>query len=270
MTDARSFQLGVYVLGTTEGEAEGRVHQLGVNVLCLQPAQEVSASQVGINVLGAAETSNTFHDLIAHQIGIYVLALPHGDRRELRAWTFKQDDHEFYGINLGTESTVVWDKLTMQWCQWRSPGYLYWRVVDVVDWEGYNLGGDTESGILWNIDPTGRLDDGTTPIESKITGYLTHRMRAEVPCFMAELALSEGQPPTGFDDGSVGITLRTSTDDGQNFIDHGTVTGEGIGEDITVRWYSLGLMEEPGMIFEITDTGYARRIDGLNIEVNEQ
>lgn len=186
-----------------------------------------------------------------------------------QAWTFKQDDHEFYGVQLGEEGTLLWDKPTQQWCQWKSPGFAYWRVIDVVDWEGYNLGGDTESGILWEIDPTGRLDYGDTPIETKITGYLTYRMRTEVPCFMAQLALSVGEPPSGFADGSVGITLRTSVNDGITYTDHGEIAGGGVGEKTPFRWYGLGLMKSPGIMFEITDTGYARRIDSLNIELRE-
>lgn len=247
MTDARALQVGVYALGD-------------------QQAAQARATQAGLQVTAAAETSNTFHDVLAHQVGIYVLCRPNADRRELRAWTFKQDDHEFYGVQLGSAGTIVWDKLTSRWCTWKSPGYTYWRAEDVVDWEGYNLAGDTESGKIWEIDPEGRLDEGTTPITSKIVGYLTHRMRTNVSCYMAELAVSEGEPPTGIAEGAVGITLRTSTDDGSTFVSHGEIAGEGLNEDITVRWYGLGLMEEPGMYFEITDTGYARRVDGLNIE----
>lgn len=183
------------------------------------------------------------------------------------AWTFKQDDHEFYGIQLGEGGTLLWDKLTGQWCQWKSPTYAYWRVVDAVDWEGYNLAGDTESGKIFKIDPTGRLDYNNTPIVSKVVGYLTHRMRTHVPCYTAQLALKTGEPPAGFTTGNVGITLRTSTDNGQSFVDHGQVAGGGLLEKIVVRWYGLGLMKAPGMLFEITDSGYTRRIDGLGIEV---
>lgn len=251
------------------GVFEPHVSQLGTYALATAPTEELQAVQLPIIAVSAAETSSGNFQMFAHQLGAYALVRDNGDRRELRAWTFKQDDHEFYGIQLGSEGTLVWDKLTNMWCQWKSPGYAYWRAEDVVDWEGYNLAGDTETGKIWRIDPTGRLDYGTTPIISKIVGYITHRMRTIVSCFMAELAVSEGEPPTGFDDGSVGITLRTSTDNGQTFTSHGEVTGEGIGEDITVRWYGLGTMTAPGMLFEITDSGYARRVDGLDIETTE-
>lgn len=184
------------------------------------------------------------------------------------AFTFKQDDHEFYGLQLGNE-TILWDALTSQWCQWTSPTFNYWRVSDTVDWEGYNLAGDTESGVIWKLDPTNRLDYGDTPIVSIVTGYLTQRMRTNIQCYMAQLALSAGDPPPGFSDGQVGITLETSTDNGQNYINHGEVAGGGINEKIAVRWYGLGLMRSPGTLFRLTDTGYARRIDGLNIETNE-
>lgn len=186
------------------------------------------------------------------------------------AWTFKQDDHEFYGIQLGTLGTLVWDKLSIQWCQWKSPTFNHWRVADVVDWEGFNLGGDTESGIIWEIDPVGRLDYDNTPIESKVTGYLTYRMRTQVPCYTAQLALATGEPPSGFSSGNVGITLRTSVDDGQSFVDHGQIAGGGVGQKIPFRWYGVGLMRAPGMLFELTDTGYSRRIDGLNIELKDE
>lgn len=252
------------------GVFEPHASQIGAYAIATYPADEGRATQLPIIAMAAAETSNGLFNLYAHQLGAYALVREHGDRRELRAWTFKQDDHEFYGIQLGSgDTTLVWDKLTNQWCTWKSPEEVYWRAADVVDWEGYNVACDTESGKIWVIDPTGRLDYETTPITSIVVGYLTHRLRQSVPCYMAELALSEGQPPSGFDDGTVGIALRTSTDDGLNFVSHGEVTGEGIGEDITVRWYGLGLMKSPGMLFEITDTGYARRIDGLDIEITE-
>lgn len=191
------------------------------------------------------------------------------DSRKLRAWTFTQDDHDFYVLQLGGDITLIYDKLTGMWAQWRSPGYTYWRGSDGVQWEGWNLTCDTESGILWEIDAEGRLDDGVTPIVSVMYGGFTKRFRVEDLCFMAELALSEGQPPSGIEEGSTGITLRTSDDGGLTWVSHGEIPGEAASEDITVRWYGLGRMNHPNKLFEITDTGYARRVDGLDVEVSK-
>lgn len=244
-----------------------KASQLGVYAMGQQPADEVYDYQSGSYILGAAETSNTFHDVTAYQLGAYALVKGLVDRRDLRAWTFTQDDHDFYVLQLGDESTLVYDKYTQQWAKWVSPDFVYWRGQDGCDWEGYNVCCDTESGIIWQIDPEGRLDYETDPIRSQVTGQLTERFRKHVNCYMAELAISEAQPPASIDASTIGITLRTFDSNGLNSVTHGEVVGEDIGEDITVRWYGLGLMQAPGRVFEITDTGYARRVDGLNLEV---
>ena len=252
-----------YLFGADAGIDDPRVTQAVVYAVAGNSAEEARVSQAVPLVTGAAETSNGTYDVYVKQAVAYALVrgLP---RRTMRAWTFTQDDHDFYGINLGEAETIVFDKLTAQWCQWKSPSYAYWRVADCVAWEGYNLGCDPLSGKIWKIDPTGRLDYGTTPIESQVSGMLTERFRKHVPIYMAEVALSEGEPPTGVDAGDVGIQLRTW--DGFSWTDHGTVPSTDLGDDITVRFYGLGLMKSPGTVFEITDTGYSRRIDGLNIE----
>lgn len=243
--------------------------QLGVYSLATFPTAQARGLQLPIAVLGAAETSSGFHDVTTYQAGAYALVRGKIDRRDLRAWTFTQDDHDFWVLQLGDVGTLVYDKLSGMWSQWRSPGFVYWRGNDGVQWEGWNICCDTESGILWEIDAEGRLDNATTPITSVMTGGMSTRMRKVLQNFMAELTISEGEPPTGFDDGSVGITLRTSDDAGFNFVDHGEIAGGAIGEDMTVRWYGLGTVPAAGRIYELTDTGYARRIDGFNVEVSD-
>lgn len=268
MTDATGYQIGVYGLGSAEsGSHEVHMHQGGVYALGQFPAELVHSMQLPLQVLAAAETSNGLHDLIATQLGAYALVRPFAERQDLTAWTFKQDDHEFYVLQLNSQDTLVFDKLTGQWTDFVSPGYNHWRGTDGCNWEGIAVCCDTLTGKLWHIDPEGRLDYETTPIVSTIVGGFTERMRAFKPVYMAELAVSEGQPPA-VEEGSVSLTLRTG--DGQgNWVDHGEILGEGIGDNMTVRWYGLGLAAPSGMVFEITDTGYARRIDGLNIEIGE-
>lgn len=268
MTDATAFQIGVYAL--VSESPQPRASQLGAYGLVSQPADFIYASQMPNIVLAAAETSSGLFNVYAHQYGAYALVRGVTERRDLRAWPFTQDDHDFWVLQLGEDGTLVFDKLSSQWAQWRSPGKAFWRGNDGVQWEGWNICCDTDTGILWRIDPEGRLDDGTTPITSLVSGKVTTRMRRNAQCHMAEVALSEGEPPTGVDASTLAISLRTTDDDGLNFISHGDITGTAIGSDITVRWYGLGVMPAPGRVFEITDTGYARRIDGFNIEVGDE
>lgn len=188
------------------------------------------------------------------------------DDRTLRAWTFTQDDHDFYVLQLGNTATYVYDKLSTEWFQWISPDAAYWRGSDGCDWEGFNVACDFDSGKIFKIDPNNRLDYNTTPIVSQVFGGMTERFRNFQPCFMAEVAISQGRPPAGIVPSSVGIRLRTSDTVGI-WTDHGTITGLGTGLITNARFYGLGLMKPPAVLFEITDYGYARRIDGLNIEM---
>jgi hypothetical protein len=186
------------------------------------------------------------------------------DERMMRAWTFTQDDHDFYVLHLGA-STVVYDKLTDQWAQWKNSDAAYWRGLDGCDWEGWNVCCDPDTGKIFKIDPVNRLDYGTTPITSQVFGGMTERFRNYTPCYMAEVAISQARPPAGVDVTTVGIRLRTY--DTISWTDHGTLQGQPTGTMLYARFYGLGLLKSPGVLFEITDYGYARRIDGLNIEM---
>lgn len=255
--------------GTSDWPATGYDSQLGAYALATAPADSVELNQLGLMVVGAAETASGEHDIMLHQYGAIALVKRMVDRENLRAWQFPQDDHVFYVLQLGGSlGTLVRDSLTNQWSQWKSPNLDYWRGADGFDWEGINVCCDTNTGIIWQIDADGRLDYGDTPIESVVVGGMTERFRKHVPVYMAELALSEGQPSVSTDTQELGVKLEMW--DGFNWTDFGTVLGQDEGEDITMRWYGLGLIKSPGTIFKLTDSGYARRIDGLNIEVPDQ
>lgn len=201
------------------------------------------------------------------------------DERGLRAWTFTQDNHDFYVLLLGGKYTYVFDKTTGQWSQWSGPDFSFFRGLDGCDWNGFNVCCDPIDGTIWKLDPVGRLDYGTTPITSQVFAVISARFRKMVPVFMAELAVSEGAPPSGFPAGSfpassVGVKLRTSdtvnlspqSASPLGWTDHGSLAGQPIGSMTYFRWYGLGLAQSPGILFELTDTGYARRIDGFTVE----
>lgn len=238
-----------------------RTTQLAVLTAINYPAIEDRTTQLAGLVVARGTTVTEVRNtqavvLVAIRIG--------AEERTLRAWTFTQDDHDFYVLQLGSV-TYLFDQQTEQWCQWLSPDAPYWRGADGCDWEGINVCCDPDTGKIYKIDADNRLDYATTPIVSQIFGGMTERFRTFVPCYMAEVAISQARPPAGIDASTVGIRLRTY--DTMNWLDHGTVSGQPSGNMTYARFYGLGLLRSPGVLFEITDYGYARRIDGLNIEM---
>lgn len=195
--------------------------------------------------------------------GVVLVAILQGaEERQLRAWSFKQDDHEFYVLQASL-ATYVYDKLTEQWCQWKSPNSGYWQAIDGVDWNGINVACDPDSGNLYKIDPSGRLDYGTTPITSVVYGGLTDRFRDSVPAYMLEIAISQASPAGG----SVTAAITLDSYDTLSWVNHGSVTASSVGTATWPRFYGLGQISAPGRLFRVTDTGVARRIDGMNLEV---
>lgn len=227
-----------------------------------------------INFPSVAERTTTVDTLIAGspqgtlrttEADVLVAILFGAEERMLRAWTFTQDGHDFYVLLAGGE-TYVYDKETETWCQWVSPDASFWRGVDGVDWEGLNVCIDPDSGKVFNIDPQGRLDYRTTPITSIVYGGMTERFREMPSCYFAEIAISQNSPPHNVDPTTLSITLETT--DTLNSWNHGTVYGAPTGNMTVPRFYGLGLLHSPGVLFKITDTGFARRLDGLTVEIS--
>lgn len=199
------------------------------------------------------------------QAAVLVAVAYGAEERMLHSWTFTQDGHDFYVV-LAAGETYVYDKSTEQWSQWASPDAKFWRGIDGVEWNGINVCIDSSTGKLFQIDPLGRLDYQTTPITSIVYGGLTERFRNMPSIFMAEVAISQNSPPYNVDPTTLSIALETS--DTINSYNHGAINGAAIGNQTFARFYGLGLMHSPGILFKITDTGFARRIDGLNIEIS--
>jgi hypothetical protein len=135
------------------------------------------------------------------------------------------------------------------------------------------VGCDTVNGTLWTITPEYRADNAANPdneqfpIISIISGLYSARLRNSVDCFRAVVVASQGEPVAA----GVGIQLRTSDDSEHTWQNHGLLVMDEFGRyDYDIAWASLGLISNPGRVFEITDTGYAARIDALDIDVGPE
>lgn len=267
MADARIQLLHTRVL-FAEGPATARISQAHARILYSFPAQEGALSQARSRIMWSGSGAV---DAQASQLRVRLLIKFGADTRRLRAWTFPQDQHDFYVLTLGRDKTLIYDYLTKTWDVWKSPNMDIWRGSDGMAWEKDNVAGDVNKGILWNISANDRIDDSESgaadvnPIQSRVRGMFPHRGRFNLSCYRATLTLAQGFPIAP----GVGIRMRTSVDEGLSWIDHGFLLMDEAGAKYDVSWTQLGLIEEPGMIFEIIDTGYTRRINALDIDLGE-
>lgn len=254
------------ILAVVSAPSNTQVTQAQVNAVVVLQAQEVILSQAQVMAVVASAMN-----LNITQAQIIAVVKYAKDTRRIRAWRFVQDDHDFYVVYLGPLGTFIWDKYTKTWSRWKSPDREYWRGIDGLPWDQDNVCIDPLTGDIWNIDPDIRMDDtplstggfAQTPIVSIVRGMLPMRLRNSLGCYGAYLTLSQGSPVVA----GVGITLRTSDDNGRNFNDHGTLVLDTASEEYQVAWQSLGLVTAPGKIFEIIDTGYAWRLDALDVDL---
>jgi hypothetical protein len=190
------------------------------------------------------------------------------DTLTIRCWPFSLDDHDFGVFRLGPSSTLVFDLKTRQWSHWASPNRDNWRAHIGTNWVGMTetlgnfatdvVAGDDVTGTLWIVDPTYGQDDntdtGALPFTRMVIGGLALDGRDTAPCGAVQLTASLGNPALT---GSA-ITLRTSDDLGHSYANHGSVTITAGSFDQVVEWRALGLMRQPGRIFELSDNGIAR------------
>lgn len=196
----------------------------------------------------------------------------------MRSWGYSIDGHDFYLLLLPDEHTLVFDITTGQWTTWFTAGATFLQQHSGLNWvpagaTTYGHGqaanvvaGDQRSGVLWLVDPTAGHDQNISTgadegFLCKVIGGLQVRGREVMPCGSIFLTTSVGD--IKITDAS--ITLRTSDDEGRNWVSQGSIPlTDG---DFSQRfvWRSAGLVRAPGRLFEISDTGASIRIDGLDM-----
>jgi len=201
--------------------------------------------------------------------------------KQVVAFAFSLDGHDFYALRLGENETIVYDLTTGSWSNWDSAGRTVWRANSAVNWVGV-LGtggenvpttniilGDDRFGTLWSLDPASGSDDGAftgdTPqtFTRAVTGGLPMRNRPSPRVNSVTLTASVGDP----DMTDTAIQLRISDDNGRTYQDMGTVITQPNVYFTEFRWRSMGIMKAPGRIFEFIDSGATVRIDGADAEI---
>lgn len=205
------------------------------------------------------------------------------DNPKLKAWWYTLDGHDYYILKLGTDGkTLVFDLSTEQWSWWATSDSVRWRASIGMNWRSsYNLPfkfgsnvivGDDSAGALWILDPEKGLDDivavsGEVPFDRVATGQSISRGRISLPVYSVYLTASLGKPDYNLNS----VTLEYSDDQGNTYTvaDAPQVAISG-GYDQQFVWRSLGQITSPGRLFRITDDGAFARIDGLDVNTNEQ
>lgn len=197
----------------------------------------------------------------------------------LRAFPMTLDGHDFYCVRLGESATLLYDLTTQQWMDWTSEDRSTWRPQIGTNWLGIGatqisagatskvvLGDDT-LGVLWTLDPNVGYDqadrEGHVDVQfpRKVLGGVVQRTGTTQKVGAVYLSADVASPQFAL----AAITLRTSDDNGKSWHTHGTITVEAGNTDQEFQWRSLGLIKQPGRLFEISDNGATVRIDGLDM-----
>jgi hypothetical protein len=186
-----------------------------------------------------------------------------------RAWAYTFDGHWFYVLDLGVEGTFVYDQITKQWAHFLTAGFTpQWDVANGTMWGQRIVGGDLATTTVWEMVPGALKDnDNTLSISHVVTGGVSTRGRDFISCNSLRLIGSLGI----LDDiaGSA-VNLRFSDDNGQTWSPFFTTTltqGDFGGE---VAYRSLGSFDAPGRIFEFSDVGGLVRIDGCDMNAEDE
>lgn len=189
-----------------------------------------------------------------------------------RSWAFVLDGHTFYAITLGEQGTYVYDQSTGQWSRFQTTGLTGWNMEIGTVWNGKVIAADQSNPTIWEMDPDSAIDDGFKSITRKATGGYPVRDRDQPGNFAFRITASVGAPevPLTAPVTTPTVQLRYSDNQGNTFQDAGTLTLP-VG-DFTqmLQWLSLGSMQAPGRVYEITDIGGLVRLDGADADIEGQ
>lgn len=194
------------------------------------------------------------------QLAMLALVRSNPERRKIRAWRFYMDGHWFYVLHIGDTGTVVFDTVTRKWAEWQTKFYNIWRANYGTNWNEDIVAGSVDSNMLFGISPRNNTDYGVE-ITSIFTAGFPMRMRGSVTCDEIMVTAT-----VGFGTVSAGtMQLRTSDDQGASWTNQGILDLTTATPKTEVSWRSLGEISAPGRLFELTDSGAAKTVIGIDM-----
>lgn len=192
------------------------------------------------------------------------------EQLNIRSWGFELDGHVFVIYSFGTQGTFVYDDLTGTWSKWYTQGFgnqlnaengIYW-------YDGRYVAAAIQDPTVVEMNFDSEFDDGFRTIQRVVTGLVTLKHRDQtldvgalhVDASVGAPSLTEPNPP------GPRMRLRYSDDEGNTWSDYENVSLTVGDFQQDVQWRSLGTIQAPGRIFEISDEGGVVRIDGAWID----
>lgn len=188
---------------------------------------------------------------------------PTAAESSIEAWSFVLDGHEFYVLDLGDQGTPLYDNTTQQWCEFETEGYTYWNMRRGGMWNDRIVGASANDGTLLQLDPDAILDEGGLNIHHAVTGGVQTRSRTAQRQDSFRLAASAGKVGRH----GARVRLRFSDDHGNTWSPYYDRTLRRGNYSQEIAWQSLGAIQAPGRVFEVSDTGGLIRIDGATADI---
>jgi hypothetical protein len=262
MQAARNTQTAALV--TLAAQASARTSAVAMLLAHKAPSSKLAKTSQAAQLLATSSEGNVV-TATTQVAALVVFATGVPDPSRTRAWTFTLDGHTFYVLDLGEEGTFAYDKITQQWCRFRTQGFDQWNMANGVMWGDRPVASDLVTPYVWELNPDAVLDEGWRDIEHIATGGLQTRTRVYRALDAFKLTGSVGQL-----DEVNGATLRLRFSDDQaktwsDYFDIDLAVGE---FDTELAWRSLGSFAAPGRIFEVSDIGGLIRIDGADAAID--
>lgn len=160
---------------------------------------------------------------------------------DLKAWFYQADDHRFYVLSIGSNSTWVYD-LDGQGAQWttaKSVGFDFWKAHLGASMGDVTIALDSVSTQVYRLDPD-RVTDGTDAVPVVCTA-IVEGQDTSIPCSNVAALMDFGAGPYTGQGSAPLVGMRYSDDQGKTWTgwQYASLATAGVYNQLP-RWNGLG------------------------------